>query len=248
MNRVAGLHAVEALLERDPGRARRLLVCDARDDRRVRRIVELAREARVPIEPVERRQLDRLAEAHQGVVAECEPLVPAAEAEFEHRFERLPVPRLLLVLDGVTDPRNLGACLRTAEAAGVQAVLLPKRHSAPLNDAALKTAAGAAERLLLVAVVNLARRLEWLKARGTWLIGAAGDGAQAWHAIDLAADVALVVGAEGRGLRDLTRRTCDAVVSIPMAGDAQSLNVAVATGVLLFEAVRQRGLVRGAGG
>ena len=152
---------------------------------------------------------------------------------------------LLLVLDGVTDPRNLGACLRSANAAGVDAVLLPKRHSAPLNAAALKTAAGGAESLKLVEVTNLARRLAWLKDQGIWIIGAAGEGKLQWNTVDLTVGCALVVGSEDRGLRALTEKCCDQLVHIPMSGTVSSLNVSVACGVLLFEAVRQRGLASG---
>ncbi len=146
----------------------------------------------------------------------------------------------MLALDGITDPRNLGACLRSAEAAGVQGVLLPRRRSAPLNAAALKAAAGAAEGLFLVEVANLARRLEWLRDRGVWVVGAAGEAETPWTEADLDGNCLVVVGSEGKGLRQLTARCCDQLVSIPMAGAVSSLNVSVAAGVLLFEAVRQR--------
>ncbi|MDP6375281.1 MAG: 23S rRNA (guanosine(2251)-2'-O)-methyltransferase RlmB [Pseudomonadales bacterium] len=240
MNTVAGLHAVIALLEEQPERVRELWVHSGRDDARMQRVVQLAREAGVRIEKVSRKRLDKLSSSHQGVVAQCHPLTLAAEAELELRWQGLASPRLLLALDGISDPRNLGACLRSAEAAGVQAVLLPRRRAAPLNDAALKAAAGAAERLLLVEVANLARRLDWLKSEGIWVVGAAGEAEIPWNGADLATDVALVMGSEGRGLRELTRKKCDVLVSIPMSGAVGSLNVSVATGILLFEAVRQR--------
>ena len=147
---------------------------------------------------------------------------------------------LVLVLDGVTDPRNLGACLRAANAAGVDAVILPKRNSAPLSAVALKTAQGGAEDLFIVQVTNLARCLTWLREQGVWLLGADGDGDQVWHAMDSSVPLGLVMGSEGKGLRRLTRSLCDQLVSIPMLGAVESLNVAVATGVLLFEVVRQR--------
>jgi len=150
-----------------------------------------------------------------------------------------------LVLDGISDPRNLGACLRSAKAAGVQAVLLPKRRSAPLNAAALKTAAGAAESLFIVEVSNLARRLDWLQQQGVWLIGAAGEGTQSWTSVDMTPDIAVIVGGEEKGLRVLTRKHCDQLIHIPMAGGVESLNVSVATGIILFEAVRQRTLASG---
>ena len=240
--RVFGIHAVEALLRNDPARVLRLTVQSERSDARVEAIVALARAAQIPIEMQSRKQLDRATHdaRHQGVVAQTAAAELAGEAEFELRFPTLPQPQLLLALDGVTDPRNLGACLRSADAAGVGAVLLPKSRSAPLSEVARKAASGAAEALFVVSVSNLVRRLEWLKQHGVWVVGASGDAAVAWNAVDLARPTALVLGGEGKGLRDLTRKTCDELVSIPMAGTVSSLNVSVATGILLFEAIRQR--------
>lgn len=241
MSQVSGLHAVEALLRASPQRARLLLLQQGRRDARLLALRALAEAGGVPCESVPKSRLDRLAgQAHQGAVASCQPLSPTSEQEFADRFEAWPRPRLFLVLDGVNDPRNLGACLRSAAAAGAQAVLLPKRRTAPLNAAALKAASGAAERLTLVQVTNLARRLQWLQRRGVWLVGAAADAERLWTQVDLTRDSALVLGSEGVGLRRLTRQTCDATVAIPMAAQENSLNVSVAAGVLLFEAVRQR--------
>ena len=240
MNQVFGIHAVHALLKAQPERVQRLLLLEGREDQRLQELLRLADACGVAHERVPRKRLDRLSRAHQGVVAECHPLVLASDAELEHRWDSLSGPRLILVLDEISDPRNLGACLRSAEAAGVHAVLVPRRRSAPLNDAALKTAAGAAERLFIVEVANLARSLDWLKERGVWVVGAAGEAQSAWDGCDLTTDVALVMGSEGKGLRDLTRKKCDMLVSIPMTGEVGSLNVSVAAGILLFEAVRQR--------
>jgi 23S rRNA (guanosine2251-2'-O)-methyltransferase len=244
--RVIGIHAVEALLRNDAGRVLRVCVQAERSDARIDAIVALAKAAKVPIETQPRKQLDRATRdaRHQGVVAETRDAELASEAEFELRWPNLAAPQLLLALDGVTDPRNLGACLRSADAAGVGAVLLPKSRSAPLSDVARKAASGAAESLFVVSVSNLVRRLEWLKDRDVWVVGASGDGGAAWTAVDLARPTVLVLGGEGRGLRDLTRRTCDELVAIPMAGTVTSLNVSVATGILLFEAVRQRAAPR----
>ncbi|HTO56565.1 MAG TPA: 23S rRNA (guanosine(2251)-2'-O)-methyltransferase RlmB [Pseudomonadales bacterium] len=241
--RVFGIHAVEALLRNDPARVLRLTVQSERSDARIDAIVALARAVQIPIETQSRKQLDRATHdaRHQGVVAETQAAELAGEAEFELRFPTLPTPQLLLALDGVTDPRNLGACLRSADAAGVGAVLLPKSRSAPLSEVARKAASGAAESLFVVSVSNLVRRLEWLKQHDVWVVGASGDGAVAWNAVDLVRPTVLVLGGEGKGLRDLTRKTCDELVWIPMAGAVSSLNVSVATGILLFEAVRQRG-------
>jgi 23S rRNA (guanosine2251-2'-O)-methyltransferase len=242
MSQVYGLHAVAALLAEDPGRVRVIHVQRGRRDDRIGAIVDAARASGIRVEPAERPWLDRRCDgAHQGVVADCHDIRLADEAELEERWDSLAEPRLILVLDGLTDPRNLGACLRSANAAGVQAVLLPRRRSAPLNEVALKTAAGGAEGLLLVEVANLARRLDWLQTQGVWIIGADGSADLDWHRADLAGNCAIVVGSEGEGMRALTRKHCDQLVRIPMLGRVSSLNVSVAAGILLFEAVRQRG-------
>jgi len=246
VSEVFGIHAVASVLESAPGRVRVLLVQKTRSDSRVQPLIELARGAGVRVEFVDRQRLDKRASgAHQGVVADCHDLEPVDEHELEQRWPQMPESRLLLILDGVLDPRNLGACLRSAGAAGVDAVLLPRRRSAPLNAAALKTAAGAAENLLIVEVANLARRLKWLQDAGVWIVGAAGEGEEPWSQGQFSGDVAIIVGGEERGMRALTRKHCDQVVHIPMAGGVESLNVSVAAGVLLFEAVRQRGSANG---
>ena len=240
MSRIFGLHAVEAALDSAPERIRVLYVQKGREARK-QALVEKARAAGIRVRFVDRSWLDRKAEGvHQGVLAERQALALSHEQELEDVWEALHPPRLLLVLDGVQDPRNLGACLRSAAAAGVQAVLLPKRNSAPLSPVALKTAAGAAEQLLIVAVSNLARRLDWLKQQGAWVIGAAGEAGRRYFEADFSGDTVLVVGGEERGLRRLTREGCDELVRIPMAGGVESLNVSVAAGILLFEAIRQR--------
>jgi len=246
VSQVHGIHAVRALLANDPQRARVLYVQRGRRDQRIGKLMDRAREAGVRIEIVAKRWLDRRCDgSHQGVAVDSVELALADESVLETELARWQKPPLLLVLDGVTDPRNLGACLRSANAAGVDAVLLPKRRSAPLNAAALKTAAGGAESLLLVEVTNLARRLAWLRDQGIWIIGAGGEGEHLWTTVDLTIGCALVVGSEDKGLRALTAKSCDQLVYIPMLGEVSSLNVSVATGILLFEAVRQRGLASG---
>lgn len=250
MSRVFGIHSVSALLEEAPERVRLLHVQQGRDDQRLQQLIKQAKAAGIPIESSERRWLDRRVEgSHQGVIAECHERILASETELELHWPNLAENPLILVLDGVTDPRNLGACLRSASAAGVHAVLLPKRRSAPVNDVAAKTAAGAAESLLIVEVTNLARRLSWLQNQGVWLYGAVGpdpagseprESVKPWYDVDLTGPVALVLGAEGSGLRALTAKTCDGLITIPMTGSMSSLNVSVATGIVLFEAVRQR--------
>jgi 23S rRNA (guanosine2251-2'-O)-methyltransferase len=239
-----GFHAAAAVLAGDAARARVLYLQKGRHDKRLAELMALAEAAGVRVEWVDKRWLERRAEGqHQGVLLECHAVGLRSEAEFELLFPDLPPDALLLALDGITDPRNLGACLRSAAAAGVSAVLLPKRRAAPINALAERTAAGGAEALCLVEVVNLVRRLRWLQERGFWVVGTAEDAPLPWHRADLCGPRVLVVGSEGDGLRALTRSVCDTMVSIPMQGPVASLNVAVATGVLLFERVRQASTV-----
>ncbi len=241
MTFVVGIHAVSAVLEQQPERARCLYLQGGRSDKRVGDLLAKAKSHKIRVERVDKRWLDSRSEAaHQGVALDCHALALHSESDLEAHWPNLPPNPLLLVLDGVEDPRNLGACLRSAAAAGVAAVLFPKRRSAPINDLVLKTAAGGAESLYLVEVTNLARRLEWLKAQGVWLVGAAGEAEQSWHQVDLTGAIALVMGSEGAGLRELTAKKCDFLVSIPMAAGVSSLNVSVATGVCLYEILRQR--------
>ena len=241
MSYVKGIHPVSALLNDAPERVRVLLVQKNRRDTRMQNLIAAAKTRSVRCEFVEKRRLDRVGgDGHQGVVADCHALSLATEADLEDVYETWAAEKLFLVLESVSDPRNLGAALRTAAAAGVNAVLVPKRRSAPLNSAALKAAAGAAERLMIVEVVNLARRLEWFKQRGVWIVGATPEAERGWTEVDFCRDVVIVVGSEGEGLRVLTRKLCDETVTIPMAEAMDSLNVSVATGVLLFEVVRQR--------
>lgn len=238
---VYGLHAVRALLQRSARRVRRLVVDARRDDPRMREILQLAQQHDIRPERVDARQLAaRLGQvSHQGVLAEVEPLPPWHEDELLDAVAAATDP-LVLVLDGVQDPHNLGACLRTAEAVGVTAVIMPKDRSAGLTAVARKAAAGAAERVPLVAVTNLSRTLGRLKELGYWITGLAGDTDETLYDADLTGPTVLVMGAEGEGMRRLTREACDRVVKIPMHGKIESLNVSVATAVCLYEALRQR--------
>jgi 23S rRNA (guanosine2251-2'-O)-methyltransferase len=211
---------------------------------RLQELRELAARAGVATDVADAAQLDRLAdgERHQGVVATLAPRTGDPETLLEEALESVAdgTAPLLLVLDGVTDPHNLGACLRSADGAGVAAVIAPRDRAAGLTPVARKVAAGAAESVPFVAVVNLARTLRDLKERGFWLVGTTDEAARSIHDVDLTGPTALVMGSEGEGMRRLTREACDELVSIPMAGAVESLNVSVATGVVLFEAVRQR--------
>lgn len=238
---VFGIHAVAALLQRQSSRIERLLVQQGRDDARMQDLLEHAKQLSISCRVVPKDELDSLVDGrHQGVLAQAKPAQPLRDRDLGLLLDALEHPPLLLILDGVTDPHNLGACLRTADAAGVDAVISPKDNSASLNATVRKVACGAAEVVPFVQVTNLARTLKEIQQRGIWITGAAGEAEQSVYDADLKGAVALVMGAEGKGLRRLTRETCDHLVKLPMAGSVSSLNVSVATGVLLFEAVRQR--------
>jgi len=240
---VYGRHAVEAALRSDPARVSRVWVAEGRRDRALRAIAEAAAAAGIPLETVPRARLDRLVgdRHHQGVAARYRGPEPRGEGFLDALLTGLDGPAFLLALDGVEDPRNLGACLRTAEAAGVHAVVAPRDRAVGLTPGAVKAAAGAAERLPFVQVTNLARTLGRLaQDYGLRVVGAAADAPASLYEADLRGPLVLVLGAEGRGLRRLTRERCDQLVRIPMAGAAESLNVSVAAGILLYEAVRQR--------
>lgn len=240
--KIYGLHAVTALLESAPGQVRTLWVLDSRHDERLKRVVSLAEHAGVAIERVARTELDARAPGarHQGVIAETESLPQADEHGLPALLAGLREPAFLLVLDGVQDPHNLGACLRSANAAGVHAVIVPKDRASGLTPVARKVASGAAEATPLFQVTNLARTLRWLKEQNIWLTALAGEAEQSLYELDLKGPLALVLGAEGGGLRRLTKEHCDFLARIPMQGAVESLNVSVAAGVALFEAVRQR--------
>ncbi|PAV27282.1 23S rRNA (guanosine(2251)-2'-O)-methyltransferase RlmB [Tamilnaduibacter salinus] len=238
---VFGWHTVDAITREEPQRLKKVWIQKGRRDRRVGDVIRRLDDLGVSWEQVHRRELDqRVNGVHQGVVAAVAEARALQENDLMDLIERTEAP-LLLVLDGVTDPHNLGACLRTAEAAGVLAVVAPKDKSAPLNATARKVSSGAAETLPLVKVTNLARCLRRLQDAGLWVIGSAGEAGATLHQADFRGGVALVMGAEGKGMRRLTREHCDQLIRIPMAGAVESLNVSVATGVCLFEAVRQRG-------
>ena len=239
---VYGLHAVRALLTRYPERVARVLLQQGRHDARADEIERLARAAGRLVERMDPKQLRaRLGEAvHQGIVAEVAPLAAWGEEQLLAAVTKTADP-MVLALDGVQDPHNLGACLRTADACGVLAVIVPRDRAAPLNATARKVAAGAAETTPVATVTNLARTLGLLKGAGLWIVGADADAPQQPHEIDLTGPRVLVMGAEGSGLRQLTRRHCDWLARLPSLGAVESLNVSVATGMLLYEALRQRG-------
>lgn len=251
MQYIYGIHAVDSLVRTRPKTVQRLWVQSGRDDRRITALVELAQNQGVPVAREPRSDLDLMVEGrHQGVVAETlgEPvhgdISPSnlwTEKQLLQLVEEQAEPVLILVLDGVTDPHNLGACLRSADAAGVGAVVVPKDKSADITATVRKVASGAAETVPFVRVTNISRTLGALKERGVWLYGTAGEAEKTLYDSDLQGPMALVMGGEGGGLRRLTREHCDFLVKLPMAGTVSSLNVSVATGICLFEVVRQRG-------
>lgn len=238
---IYGLHAVQALLKSAPQRVNEVLLLQGRQDQRLQKIMQAASQAEIRIRQVKRSELDKLSDGnHQGVVAMSFPGQLHDEKFLYQMIESLKEDPFLLVLDGVTDPHNLGACMRTAEAAGVHAVIAPKDNSASLTPTARKVSCGAAEVLPYIPVTNLSRTLKKLQELGVWVIGAAGEAEQSVYAADFKGPLAIVMGAEGSGMRRLTRECCDGLINIPMAGEVSSLNVSVATGVCLFEVVRQR--------
>ena len=238
---VFGWHAVDAVLKKEPERLQRVWIQTGRQDKRVKSVTDALDGLGVPWKVVHRKELDeRVSGVHQGVVAAVAESREWTEDDLLAQLAASDKPPFLLVLDGVTDPHNLGACMRTADAAGVQAVIVPKDKSASLTPVARKVACGAAETVPFVRVTNLARFLRELKDQGVWLIGTAGEADATLYQADFKGPVALVMGAEGKGMRRLTREHCDQLINIPILGHVDSLNVSVATGVCLYEALRQR--------
>jgi 23S rRNA (guanosine2251-2'-O)-methyltransferase len=242
-----GLHAVQAMLKTDPVRILEIKVQRNRDDERINKVKQQAEKYGIPVSWAQRKELDKIAEEgrHQGVVALCK----AGEVHddkflrnlVKNLFEKNDRPPFLLILDCVTDPHNLGAVLRSADAAGIDAVVAPKDGSVGITPVVSKVACGAAETVPFVVVTNLVRTMKELQGNGIWIIGTAGEADAMVYDADLKGPLALVMGAEEKGMRRLTRDNCDVLVKLPMAGSVSSLNVSVAAGVCLFEAVRQRG-------
>jgi 23S rRNA (guanosine2251-2'-O)-methyltransferase len=239
---VYGLHAVAALLANPHRKTHQLYVSQERVDKRFQDLIEQARQGSVPIEQLSAQKMNqRFTDyTHQGIVAQAGALPEYGEAHLVALLEASKSPCLILILDGITDPHNLGACLRSADATGVDFVMIPKDKSASITPVVSKVACGAAESVPLVRVTNLARAMSVLKEQGVWIYGAAGEADATLYQIDCKGSVALVMGAEGEGIRRLTREHCDGLFSLPMTGSVESLNVSVATGVSLYEVVRQR--------
>lgn len=239
---VYGVHAVSALLANPHRTTKKLFVSQDRMDKRVQDLVDKAIEAHISIEKLSTQQMNqRFADfTHQGIVASASPLPDYNESHLRALLESSKSPSLILILDGITDPHNLGACLRTADATGVDFVVIPKDKNASITPVVSKVACGAAESVPLVRVTNLVRSMEFLKEQGVWIYGAAGEAGSSLYQTDCTGTMAIVMGAEGEGLRRLTREHCDGLFSLPMLGSVDSLNVSVATGVSLYEVLRQR--------
>ncbi|PPV08348.1 tRNA/rRNA methyltransferase [Xanthomonas bromi] len=239
---IVGVNAVASSVENDADNVREVLIEAGSKNPRLTEIEEQARRKGIDVRRVNTQALDGVGGQvrHQGVAARYAAARLWAENELEGLVEAAEGHALVLILDGVQDPHNLGACLRSAAAAGVTAVVIPKDKSATVNATVRKTSAGAADRIPVVAVTNLARCLRDLQKQGVWLYGLAGEAEASLYSVDLRGNVGLVLGGESDGLRRLTREHCDGLVKIPMPGEIESLNVSVATGVTLFEAVRQR--------
>jgi len=239
---ITGIHAVESALKNDPENITQVWFAENKRNQRVKELIQHAQKRGLISHRAEMAKLDKLAKTrqHQGVVAEYNAPASYTEDDLLNLLNKLEEMPLLLVLDGVTDPHNLGACLRTADGAGVHAVIAPKDNAVGLTPAARKVASGAAETVPFIQVTNLVRTIEKLKKLGIWFIGTSDKAHGDLYTYDFKSPSAIVMGAEGKGLRRLTEEHCDTLISLPMAGQVSSLNVSVATGVCLYEVVRQR--------
>lgn len=240
---IFGFHAIQAQLEANPECFIKVLRLDNRNDTRLNSLIEQLHKINIKTQQCQKIQLDKLTknQTHQGIAAEILlPNLPNQDALI--KYIKRQKPSLILILDSVQDPRNLGACLRNANAFNVDCVVINKNNSAPINALVHKTSAGALNQLKIFCVTNLARSIKALKAENIWIIGLDGNAQQSIEKVDLTADSAIVVGAEGSGMRQLTQKSCDQLALIPMQGNVESLNLSVATGIALFEANRQRNL------
>lgn len=242
LSKIFGLHSVQAALDYSPTKIHGGWVDGQRQDKRLTEILDDLKKLGVIPEKVDRKRLDKLADGsnHQGIVIEVEMPAELSESDLKTAVENITGTPLFLVLDNVQDPHNLGACLRSADATGVHGVIITKDNATGITPTVCKVASGAAETVPVYQVTNLARTLRWLKDQNIWVMGAAGEATQTAYQTDLTVPLALVLGAEGKGLRRLTKEECDMLIKLPMYGQVESLNLSVATGVLLYEVVRQR--------
>lgn len=245
-SKLFGLHSVQAALDYSPDKIIRVWIDEQRIDKRLGKLIDELAVLGIEPEQIDRKKLDRLADGnnHQGIAMEVTMPGELSENDLKTMVENLTANALLLVLDNVQDPHNLGACLRTADATGVHGVIITKDKATGITPTVCKVASGAAETVPVYQVTNLSRTLRWLKEEGVWVLGAAGEAEQTVYQADLTVPIALVIGAEGSGLRRLTKENCDLLIKVPMLGKIESLNLSVATGIFLYEAIRQRSLTK----
>ncbi len=242
--KVFGIHAAGAALDYSAAKIKRAWVDHQRQDKRLMPLLDALNKYQIPVVKADRKKLDALAEGknHQGIILEVQLPGVRTEADLKSAVQSLDTPAFFLVLDQVQDPHNLGACLRTADAVGADGIIIPKDNSAGITATVCKVASGAAETVPVYQVVNLARTLRWLKQQQIWIFGSSGDAERSVFAADLTLPLALIMGTEGTGMRQLTAKQCDFLVKIPMQGTVESLNVSVAAGIMMYEVRRQRGM------
>ncbi len=242
---VYGIHAVTALLANPRRATKKIYITSPVNNKKLQVLLELVQSLNLPLEQLSSQKMnEQFADfVHQGVVAAADKPASYEESDLAQLLESKNKPLLILILDGITDPHNLGACLRTADATAVDFVVIPKDKTASITPVVSKVACGAAESVPLIRVTNLVRTMEMIKQAGVWIYGAAGEEPTSLYQLDCTSSIAIVLGAEGSGLRRLTREHCDGLFALPMLGTVESLNVSVATGVSLYEVIRQRSLV-----
>ncbi len=244
LTRIFGIHAAQAALDYSAKKIKKVWIDNQRQDKRLATLIEQLKSLGLAAEKCDRKRLDKMADGknHQGIVIEVEMPGVHSEKKKKHKVKTMSEMPLFLVLDQVQDPHNLGACLRTADAAGVHGLIITKDNSSGITPTVCKVASGAAETVPVYQVTNLARTLRWLKENNIWIMGTDGETDQSVFRSDLKIPLALVMGTEGTGMRRLTREQCDFLVKIPMAGQVESLNVSVAAGIIMYEAYKQRAL------
>lgn len=241
---IYGFHAVSAILYAQPELIFEIIVVAERADQRIQQLLGLAQQNRITVKTIGRAEVKPYFEgrvSHQGIIAKCSPYTGFDESVLQDIVKRTSQQKLILVLDGVQDPHNLGACLRSANGFGAHAVVTTKDRACGLTPVVRKVACGAAEAIPFIQVTNLARTMQWMQEQGIWLVGMAGDTETRLQDVDLSLDLAIIMGNEAKGMRQLTRKQCDFIAKIPMQGTVESFNVSVATAVSLYEVVRQRG-------
>ncbi|MCK5889475.1 MAG: 23S rRNA (guanosine(2251)-2'-O)-methyltransferase RlmB [Methylococcales bacterium] len=242
LTKIYGIHAVQAAVDYSSDKIQRAWVDSQRNDKKHQSLVKSLHKLPCQVENSDRKRLDKMADGknHQGIVVEIEIPSVHSEDELKHRVKTMEEVPFFLVLDQVQDPHNLGACLRTADAAGVQGIIITKDNASGITPTVCKVACGAAETVPVYQVTNLARTLRWLKDQNIWLMGTSGETEQSIFSADLTLPLAIIMGTEGTGMRRLTEQQCDFLVKIPMVGQVESLNVSVAAGVMIYEAFKQR--------